>query len=463
VANFDFSSPFVAARIRLPNGDAFPLWTNIGGAERNLYPVAGTEEIQALAFLQEVQVELNLSELPKITAQLSPPFEDGMKFINSPLADGLMRNTLEVQFGYSGGTGDGGAELSPPYIGTLMAPEVTVDTEIQISLKAQGLARSAQTQGGRVVGRTNEKIENIIRRIAEGETGGRRVLEVDFSEIERGSETWNAIYNTSAENYSQGGRSDWVALWELAERTNCVMLVTGTSPDGVAQLQWIPKNERWRGPPKRRYRLFHFPGGEFRSHYEAWSEAEMPIISFSCNTEAIWNAVTYQDILNSGAQLNGVDADNVSASRTPVTLEGLAEPVDSTEGAQTAEPSDRLPDSPMILPGDPDNPEAVRRAEAEVGAGAGMVVAIQLEVLGDPTILPGEVIAVGGLGLRFDRRVYHVDTISHSIGMGGFSTTIVAHSNIDPRIREDTRQPTGQRNRGEVETVAGYVARSEGL
>jgi len=463
MANFDFSAPFVAARIVLPGGDVFPLWTNIGGAETSRPVVPGTENIQALAFVQEVQVELDLSGLPKISIQMSPPFEDGMKFLDSPLADGLRVNRIEVQLGYAGGAGDTGSVLSPPFTATLNAPEVTIDTEIQIAMKGQGLGASTLTQGGRVVGRGNEKIIDIVRRLAQGETGERRTLEVDFSSVEEGSQAWSELYKPANE-FAQGGRTDWLALWVLAEQTHCMMMVVGPTERGRAStLRWLPKRgENFSGPPTRMYRLYHFKAGQFTSDAEAANlaktVAEMPILSFSCNTEAIWNAVNYQDALNHGVKLAGVDPDAVEPSETTVTVESVGDPVDSTEGAQTLEGSDELPDVPVTLPGDPDNSQAVTRAEAEVGAGAGMVVQCQIEVLGDPTVLPGDVVSLGGLGSRFDHRVYHVYTVSHSIGTGGFSTTLMLTSNVDSTVRENAREPTGARNKAEVEAQEEYTA-----
>jgi len=390
-----------------------------------------------------------------------------MKFLDSPLADGRMQNTLEVQLGYAGGTGGSGPVLSSPFITALQAPEVQIDTEIQITLKGQGLGNSATHQGGRVTGQEGDKREDIIRRLVAGYGGGRRTLEVNFDEAYEDSTVYGLL-TASAEGYAQGNRSDWLALWWLAQETNCIMNIVGTSDDGrAAVLRWRPRRVMFSGDPVRRYRLYHYPGGQFRgeiasAELQSDSIAEMPILSFTCNTEAVWGALTYQDVLNFGIELNDVDTDEVEPASTTVTADTEAPPVDSGEGAMTTPGNDEFPEQPLQMPGDPANPGAVRQAGADVEAGAGMATQIEIETMGDPAILPGDVVVLAGLGRRFDPGVYHVFQVTHSIGVGGFSTNLTIHKNADPASAGN--EPTGERNTAEREAaVAEFLAEDEGL
>jgi hypothetical protein len=470
---FDFSAPFVAARIILPSGDTFPLWTNVGGTESVRPTVPGTEGIQALAFVQEVQVILNLSGLPQISVQLAPPFEDGMKFLDSPLADGRMRNQIEVQLGYSGGTSDGRSVLSPPYAAALIAPEVTVDTEVQISLKGQGLG-GAPRQTGRVVPASFERLRDVAARLAAGPGGQRRTLELDFSLVEEqgsGSRSYDLLHG-SASGFVQGCRSDWLALWEIAQRAQCDLVVRGPAEAEVghrpqqrsaSRLVFLPRRESSAAAPVRRYRLYHYPGGQFQGVTTVTSsnEAEFPLLSFTCNTEAVWNARAYQDILNSGARMDDVNEDSVTPETTSVTLEGEGEPVSGGEGTQTVADSEELPvsgdEGRLSLPGDGNNTDARRTVQNEVAANSDMGMQCELEIVGDPTILPGDMIALAGLGLRFDNRLYRVFTVTHSIGLGGFATNLIVNANIDSVIT-DGRTPTGSPNTSDVVAEAGYTA-----
>ena len=466
---YDFSAPFVAARIVLPSGDTFPLWTNVGGAETTRPVVPGTEEIRALAFVQEVQVQLNLSGLPQISVQLSPPFEDGKRFLDSPLADPRLQNRIEVQLGYAGGT-DAGPLLSPPFVAALQAPEVSIDVDIQITLKGTGLGNSARLQGGRVVGTETSKRWHIIQRLARGD-GSRRTLEVDFSAVYdagRDSEPYR-LCDESAAGYAQGGRTDWLALWEMADLTRCIMVMGAPREDGgPAQLQWVPRrSERFTGPPTRRYRLFHFPGGQLRGEItspefqDGDSLAELPILSFSCNTEAVWGALTYQDYFNHGARMDGVNEDEVEAESTTVTVEGEAPPVHTGEGVQTTEPNDELPESAPSLPGSPDNPDAVRRAGNEVADSGPIPTRCEIETVGDPGVSPGDIVSIAGVGRRFDNRVYMVFEVTHSAGLSGYSTNLVIQSNADSVV--EGRTPTGQPVDADREAGGGddYTASSD--
>lgn len=463
MAVYDFSAPFVAARIILPDGSAYPLWTNVGGAETIRPTIPNQPDLQALCFVQEVQVQLSLAAgLPQISIQLSPPFEDGLKFLDSPLADGRRTNRLEVQLGYAGGTGGSQPVLSPPYVAALHAPEVTVSMEVQISLKGNGLGDSVRNQNGQAVARPNETRRALIQRIAQG-SGGRRPLVVDFKATE-GSEA-EALLDEPPGSYSQGGRTDWLALWELAEQTRCIMTIVGQEAGGGrARLLWMPRRaEPLDGSnPVRRYRLYHYPGGQLQGVLtEPGQEvevAELPLLSFSCNTEAVWTALTYADVLNHGARLRGVDPDTVEPSEHTATVESVADPVDAGEGAQTLDADDTadLPEAVNHLPGDPDNASAVERVNTEVAAGGPMTFSCDIETVGDPAVLPGDAVRLSGLGNRFDYATYHVMEVTHSIGVGGFSTNMKVQSNID--ATRSGRTPTGQPATSDVRPQVGYTA-----
>jgi hypothetical protein len=115
----------------------FPLWagpldaTQIRAAN---FPKS-SEPLRSLPFVQEVTVEHMMGEVARITVILTPPYEDGIKLINSELIEAGV-STLEVQFGY---VVNGKANLSKVFRGVMLLPEVQIGEDITITLHAQGV------------------------------------------------------------------------------------------------------------------------------------------------------------------------------------------------------------------------------------------------------------------------------------------------------------------------------------
>ena len=53
-------------------------------------------DLKSLAWIQEVNVDLQLAHLPKISVNMSPPFREGVRFLNSEL----------IEYGISSSTGN---------------------------------------------------------------------------------------------------------------------------------------------------------------------------------------------------------------------------------------------------------------------------------------------------------------------------------------------------------------------
>ena len=446
---FDFSAPFVAARIIDQDGNSFPFWTNLGGSETDRPTLPGGEELQAMAFLQEVQVSFGLGFVPKMTAQLSPPFREGMAFLNSRLANAAGRNALQVQFGYSSGTSSGGAVMSPVFTGQILQPDITIDTDVQISLITEGVGpSSAARQNGIAVAEEGEVRADLIRRIAEN--SGRR-LRVDFADAKQDEVSRNLL--NQVVTYTQGNKTDWLALWELITSARCWMSYVGDT------LHVLSRGERWRRAPVRRYRLFDLPGGRIAGATMSalvgqLSEAEMPILSFSTSSPGVWLPQN-----QFGVRLADVGEHTREVNERILTPAELANPVGGT-GSETIEGDEQNPAIPEPMPGDPDNESARSTAIEDMARGANIGIQCEIESLGDPSILPGVLVRLAGLGRRFDNVVYRVHLVSHSVGTGGFSTNLTLISNIDPSTNTEDggEAPTGNENTNEVEERdEGYV------
>jgi len=163
---FDFSNPFISAAIVYKN-DRFPLWMRLP-KERLANLGHGLRNTRALAFVQEISIEIQLAHLPIIQVQLTPPYRDAINFLDSELME-WGNSVLEVQFGYISNT-SGTAVLSAVYSGILLKPEVSLGSDVTITLNAQGVGGfSAVRQSG---SRTfvNATREDMIRAVAEGRT-----------------------------------------------------------------------------------------------------------------------------------------------------------------------------------------------------------------------------------------------------------------------------------------------------
>jgi hypothetical protein len=449
---FDFSSPFVVSRIIDHDGNAYPFWVDVGETLQDHPTLPGGEELQAMAFVQQVQVSLDLSGIPKISAQLSPPFREGMAFINSHLANSAGQNKLEVQFGYSAGTSDGRSVRSPVYTGMLLQPEIQIDVDIQITLNTEGVGpTSAANQVGQAVAEEGQTRRQVMRAIAEH--GGRN-LNLDFEDADT-NDVCRQLLDAST-NYVQGNRTDWMALWELATSCRCWLSFVGET------LYVLSRVNRWRANPVRRYRLFDYPGGRVTgATLDALvgnlSESELPILSFSNSTPAVWLPQN-----QFGVRLTDVGEHTRTMNERVLTPANLTFPAAGQEGSEIIEGNENVPANVDTRPGDPNDSEAVNTVTEEMGNGANLGVQVEIETLGDPDIVPAALVRLAGLGRRFDNRVYMVHKVSHSIGNSGFTTNLTLITNLDSvtNVMEGGVPPAGTPNTGEVQENADeYEAR----
>lgn len=442
MAEYDFSGPWVAARIRDIDGNLFPFWTNLGGSESDRPQIPGGDELQALAFLQGVEVRLQQGGAPPIiTANLTPPYREGIQFINSDLISGANRNLLEVQFGYVGGTGSAGSVLSPVFVGVLDNPDVTIDVDVQITLHAQGIGgwSMGRQHGSRVSrrsasGEANESRRQLMRRIL-----SRHNVGTDFSDADSNSEARAAL--DAVVTYAQGGKTDWMALWELATQARCQMSLVGDT------LFFFARENRQSSEPTRRFRLYDYPGGRLQGltiqpGATGQTTGEYPILSFSSPSSAV-----YLPSSQFGTFMS--DIDDRSRVRRSVQITQETDPVPGSaegDGSVDGSPNNPAPteegDGGEVLPGDPADPDTRVAASEEHARSAHLGIRLEIETIGIPDIFPGEVVRVAGGGWRFDEHNWMVFEVNHNIG-DGFTTNLVLQSNVDV-----TRPGGGVTNRG---------------
>lgn len=427
---YDFGAPFLAARIIDANENKFPLWidsspdfrfgvfSSVSGG-----PDLGQVSQLSMPWVQSIEVRLGLGFVPTIRATLTPPFEEGIMFLDSPLIEWSV-SRLEVQFGYTGGPQK--FVLSPPFSGILLKPDVDVGQDITITLNAQGVSGFSliRQTGGRTF--VDESRLSIIKKLVSGaDPENPRKAEVDDEDIRKLSGTGQKL--KAAElldqkvSFAQGTMTDWFAIYALATEAKCWILGTGSV------LRIIPRETVMTGVPSKSFVFRNF-GSEIGP-----SVGIYPILSASSPTSAIYMPGSMR-----GIALRDVDP----VTRKPVTRVATdanqANPrVGDSKGDSAAPvPSETYPDinqedgsNAWPYPGNPTNPQVEAAANAEFEKQSTMMgVHIEVETLGVPDLIPGELIRIDGLGARL-RGVYSVFEVTHTVGTDGFSTKFTAVSN----------------------------------
>lgn len=486
----DFSSPFVAGAIVLKTGERFPFWTNAAVEAQasglsTASPVAASAAsqplnpsellgagLESMAWIQEVNVELELSHLPIISVSLAPPFREGMQFINSELIEYGV-STLEVQVGYSSDSAERSL-LSPVFSGVMSNPDVSIGEDITITLQAQGTAGWALSRqsGGRVAEEGETRAE-FLKRLIQGPNSRRRLTIVPDPD-DATPEDWPADVTEAWESeleYAQGGKSDWLAVWEVANAANLRPFIEGNV------IRFSPIANDLAREPDKIFRLYDYPKGNIgqgvdaRGNFGADSDAGVyPIVQFNSSSQPLYLP----------SSIRGFVMKEVSETepRNPVQPELVnddSEKVDrSDEGAAAPEDTPVNPDleegtldGTQTIPGDPERKEEIRSVRAEYWREGNMGLEVEIESIGVPDIIPGDTIVIQGVGDRFGFPRWGVFKVQHSIGLDGYTTTITAVSNTDrllkagapalgrkntkePQLSDETREVLAQALDGEV-------------
>jgi len=466
-STFDYFNPFVAAAINTTDGERYPLWTAEQlGADPNAAFVG------SMAWLQQVQIEMQLGEVPMISATLTPPYRAGQAFLNSPLIE-WGGSTLDVQFGYASGTG---VVLSPTYSGILLKPEVSLGADFTITLKAQGTggfsairSKSSRTfnnmtrfnilkevAGGprTVVGAAAEKILGTIEDAARffrpdavvvgAREAHTRDFNIDATAVENNSalrglaSTGNIIIGSLSAglvsvdgtfandllfkepiNESQGNLSDWAFMQKVVADARCGMVLNGNT------LVLFPLDAWMGAPPQRTFRMYDYPLGQ-----TAPVDGVYPIISFSSDTVAL-----YMPGSTRGIKMSGVNSETRQIENVAINDEEV-KPTRSGKGPSSLPPSPNNPslnaagDGGGFYPGSPSDKRVQDAAKAQfVEDTHKLGINLEITSLVDPRLLPGCTIAVSGISKRHDAPNYGVTNVTWTIGTGGADMTFTCISN----------------------------------
>lgn len=405
-----------AAILHGKKGDRYPLWTSRAAGESiNLpatkYDNGFQDSLKALSFLTEIRIETQLAQIARITARLEPPYLDAIRFMDSELIEfGI--NRLQVQFGYARGGASGGPVFSdPPFEGMMLRPEVSFGSDISITLTAQGTNGNviSQLPGG---GRTfNMKRREIIITLASYNND-----EVDFSLADEEAEVKRRLDEETS--VVQAWRTNEYLIHQLLSQCFCAGVRLGKTDDGRGKVIVKPRANVAKEQPEVTLAMYHLPRGVLGG-------TVYPIINASSPTGALFlpgvRTLIMREIDSKSRTLkqDKTDDERVKAAQTnpgPGNAQG--------DRSNVPAPDEEKVEGFQPHPGDPASDEFKAQAasifQAQKNA---MGFPLDVETLGAPTITPGQVVAVRGLGQRLSTN-YAVIKVVHTLNASGFSTNL---------------------------------------
>lgn len=424
----DFTNPIVSCAIVSKDGsERVPLWTN---TQINLSGEATLlrDNTLSLAVVQELIVELDLGYIPVLTATLVLPQAEAIAFLNSNVIV-WGRSRLVCQIGYAMGDE---VFLSDPYEGILMEPDIQTGVQTTINLVGQGTKGFDATRRGKGTQLQGTR-EAVIRTILLGpDQDNPRGVPVDFSEVEAvpDSLAFKLMFEEKI-TLAAGWVTDWHIVMRLVKEARCYMFYEGV------ELRIFPIDTRFTAKPKFKFSLFPPPSLVTNADGESFAgigpaSKVYPILNFSSPSKGVY----FPNIVR-GMVIKGVKDD---------TGEPYTEVVNSDSDNEGGEAEARVGNEDAGVPeGDDDHPKGddktgdgldphhadqptdteKDRARAEVKAGNTLIgVQVEIESLGVPEILPGDVFRLEGLGIRWDQN-YAVQQVTHRLGTGGYSTHVV--------------------------------------
>lgn len=423
----------MSATIVTPDGERYPLWLRTSAAAQASARLGTTN---SLAFVTELSVELQLAYLPIIKVTLSPPYRSGLDFLNSRLIE-WGQSILEVQFGYvvqqAADRGDpsrpvGRAILSPVYSGVILKPEVQLG-ETSIVLNAQGVGGfAAVRQEGTLTIKATRK--EVVRQLFQ-KVG----IALDDSEVTKLSTSQAGVvaeWSKTAIDFVQGGDTYWTAAMKVIREAGCHAYLSGT------KLQILPASFVFSSTPTKLFRYYDFAGGKIGPVDGGSSGINrvLPILSASSPTSAVYLPSSAQGFFIQ--DVNSFDREEIKKFigdkqvAAPRTGEGAA----SINNPKTMPaPNTQTGEGAEQFPGDPSDSQLVQQVKAEYAAQSTMMgVQLNFESIGDPTVLPGQVVAIRGLGQRLSGN-YSIFKLTHTVGSGGYTMAIESVSNVAQALK----------------------------
>lgn len=449
---YDFSSPVVMAALVGRDNLRIPLWPA---------SVAGQENSGLMLVLNELRIELNIGYIPKISANISLPYEEGIALLNSEkLEYGYL--TLEAQFGYVGS--DGSAVLSPVYTGLVLKPEVSIGEVVTFDFIGEGVVGLSAASQGRGKPLTNVTREEAIKEFVGGPSpNNKRKIEVDFSEVKKagaGRTAYQRMFVEKVPCIAAGYVSDWQMILRIVRESLCWMYYGGRSKSGdLDVLNIVPMDHPHEIVPKHTFWMF--PG----TNNLGPGSGIYPIFNFVSPTSAVYYPGSIRGAILKGIRDGDGEVFNKHIQVTDKDKEGGQPASFSGSGGGVPNDSELHPGAdPTTQEGvsgataDGNNPENVSetvRGALRATLMQDMGVRVEIDTIGVPDLRPMLPITLKGLGTRFDYN-YVIHELVHTIGTSGCSTNFVAYSGSG-FFPEDTELMRGQKNNEPGTADAGAV------
>lgn len=446
-------------------GKVVELWTENQDSEL-------TKNFGALAFVSEINVNLKMGDNASIALVLTPPFEDALKFMQSELVR-FGNGRLEVEIGYTTGTVSGGGAITQtmlPFSGFLQKPDISIGSDITITLHALGVGYQMNVVGGIESETFDDKtspsdavLATLVKYVStDGSSSGLKVSKDTLYKYvplpKQDKNTGDKFFRTptaptiqASSNFPdakvfsgvvhKGPRNDWWFVKETVSENGYDLFIQGNELFIVEKTFWMT-NGFGDLKPRKQFLL--------RGNVDPTLNM-FPILSFQSPTEGVW--------MQPGVgRLVAFDVDPNKKKTDGESHTAAAEDTPISRGKESADPGDLLSwakglagdlkaISARLMAGDPNDPDVQKRLESHwMDLNMQDGVQGQFTTIGVPDLAPGDVIQAGGFE-PFDsvgskdkalfNGVYGVLEVNHKVGVGGWETNFLGIMNTFPKAFED--------------------------
>lgn len=423
----------MAAAIVDKNGNRMPLWIRLkedGKPSAQGVDFLESNGVHSFPFVEEIQVENQLAEVPIIRATLAPPYKEGIAFLESPLVE-WGESVLDVQLGYVAG-GQFAAQLSPQFRGIILKPDIQIGPIVNIVMHAQGvggfsLMRQYQDPNAILAGKTRQQIIQAVADRQQFTGDNALVVKFDPGLLDASTAAGKLMQEPQAD-YRQGNKTDFQVIWQMVQEANSWFSVVGNT------MTVFPRNGALKANPKYVLALYELgEGGAIGMN--AKPNPIYPILGASSPTMGVYlpGGATF------GFKLRGFNGQTgefqeVVTDRTKVEGLGSGKADTPPQNLYNPKGSQKPFYADIATPEQQQRVQSLAQQEYEKVRTA-IGVNLEIDTIGIPEIRPGDIVNVRGLGRRISGAKngnYGVFKVTHTMSGGGLTTSLELISNVAP-------------------------------